>query len=344
MAHIQPVVDELRYMVQMNPWIARKLRAAIHEAGLSSVQTLDDYYAFLDELIQLIPVRDDYPKMANRYYWILDQESAQTLREQSAWFRNWMVDFARAWGEFLDTPESAKHIESFERDPNFHIEQYQVAPSGWRTFNQFFARHLRPGERPIHWPLDDSRITSPADFEYKESSQIDPDSTITVKGVTHNVNKLVADSTYKDAFAGGFFLHGFLDVNDYHRYHVPVGGTVAEKKHVEGRVQLQMRKGDDGEIHAVDGTGWQFSQMRGLCVLDNGVLGKVAVIPVGMAFVSSVNITPDENAYLRKGDEFGYFLFGASDIILLFQRDIPLSVAVEPGQKLRMGEVLLTAG
>ncbi|MGH3685575.1 MAG: phosphatidylserine decarboxylase [Pseudonocardiaceae bacterium] len=48
-------------------------------------------------------------------------------------------------------------------------------------------------------------------------------------------------------------------------------------------------------------------------------IGLVAVIPVGMANVSSVNMTMTKGSIVQKGDEFGYFLFGGSDIIVLFQ-------------------------
>ena len=47
----------------------------------------------------------------------------------------------------------------------------------------------------------------------------------------------------------------------------------------------------------------------------------MAVLPVGTCFVSSVNLTPEVGARLQKGDEFGFFLFGGSDIVMLFQND-----------------------
>lgn len=48
-------------------------------------------------------------------------------------------------------------------------------------------------------------------------------------------------------------------------------------------------------------------------------LGVAAVIPVGMGRVSSVVMTASPGRNLRKGEEFGYFQFGASDIIVLFR-------------------------
>ncbi|NOQ27173.1 MAG: hypothetical protein GQ564_17570 [Bacteroidales bacterium] len=67
----------------------------------------------------------------------------------------------------------------------------------------------------------------------------------------------------------------------------------------------------DGTFDAPDGSenGYEFSQTRGLVVLDSPI-GLVAILPIGMAQVSSVNMTTVVGSYLNKGDEFGYFLFG----------------------------------
>lgn len=51
----------------------------------------------------------------------------------------------------------------------------------------------------------------------------------------------------------------------------------------------------------------------------DGNVGIVAVVPIGMRQVSRVNMTHGVGQPCRKGDEFGYFTFGGSDIIILFQ-------------------------
>lgn len=50
-----------------------------------------------------------------------------------------------------------------------------------------------------------------------------------------------------------------------------------------------------------------------------GDVGIVAIVPIGMCQVSSVHMTAKEGVECQKGQEFGYFLFGGSDIIMLFQ-------------------------
>jgi phosphatidylserine decarboxylase len=75
----------------------------------------------------------------------------------------------------------------------------------------------------------------------------------------------------------------------------------------------------DGSLYPVDGDTYQFAQERGLVVIDSPVVGLVAILPIGMAQVTLVNLTVESGATLTKGEEFGYFLFGGSDIVMLFQ-------------------------
>jgi phosphatidylserine decarboxylase precursor len=165
---------------------------------------------------------------------------------------------------------------------------------------------------------DDSVVVSPADSVFKGHWPIKRDSKITVKGLTSSVIEFLDGSPYQDRFRGGVFTHSFLNVNDYHRYHVPVGGVVKEVRKIPGKVTLDVIKNPDGSLDSVDGTGYQFTQDRGLIIIDSP-LGLVAVLPIGMAQVSSVNLTAEAGTRLVKGEEFGFFSFGGSDIVTLFE-------------------------
>jgi phosphatidylserine decarboxylase precursor len=186
------------------------------------------------------------------------------------------------------------------------------------TFNQFFARQVRPGKRPVDGLCDDRVIVSPADSVYQGHWAIEDDSKITAKGLTWSLLELLDGSPYQAKFRGGVFTHSFLNVNDYHWFHVPVGGVVKEVRKIPGNVTMDVIKKPDGSLDIVDGTGYQFTQDRGLIVLDSP-LGLVAVLPIGMAQVSSVNLTAEVGAVLSKGEQFGFFSFGGSDIVTLFE-------------------------
>lgn len=138
------------------------------------------------------------------------------------------------------------------------------------------------------------------------------------------------------SIAGGLFTHCFLNNFDYHRFHTPVAGTVLEARLIAGQARLDVSVKQttvDGTrvnvLSADDGTGYQFVQMRGLVILDSAV-GLVACIPVGMAQVSSIVFTAEVGRTLFKGEVLGYFQFGGSDFIMVFQRSSGVELTAQP--------------
>ncbi len=332
----EPVVSELIELLDTRPALKRSLESAIDDAGAKGIDNLAAFYAYLDELITWIPVEREIIPRALKLYYIVNQAPGDALNEDQQ-FGAWMNELVQAWGDFLDTPASAAGIASFANKPNYNVDDYFVSPSGWLTFNQFFAREMRPGNRPVASPRDDGVIVSPADAVFMGSWPVSADSNITVKGANWAISELLDGSPYQDAFQDGVFTHSFLYIDDYHRYHVPVGGTVKEVRNISGRVYMDVGTDADGGFTVVDGDTYQFNQERGLVVIDSPELGLVAVLPIGMAYVSSVNLTPKVAAELQKGDEFGFFLFGGSDIVMLFQ-DRNVVLDAEVGRKYLQGQ------
>ncbi len=316
-----------------------------------------EYVTYLKEFACWIPQQSDNPawrdpKTGNsqevydrlcHFYYLIDQEvgpNNSTIVQNIDWFSKWLVDYANLWGSFLDTTASFNDdvLESFIKySPKYRVQDSMIdgkpnRPGGWQTFNQFFSRELNPGLRPIANPKDNSVITAPADCTYRMMYQIDTNSTIpeiTVKK-THkfaSIPDLLKDSRYANSFANGTFVHYFLGPYSYHRFHTPVAGILKECYAVQGLTYLEVNL-ENNQFDAPDNSegGYEFSQARGIVTIDTtnspyGDMGIVAVIPVGMCQVSSVNMTAEagEDVTVEKGDEFGYFLFGGSDIILLFQ-------------------------
>lgn len=318
------------------------------------------------------PGTSEYQEAYDRlchFYWLIDQPvgaDGTATAQDIPWFSDWLVAYANAWGEYLDKPESFndKILQGFSDDPWYSLRDYMIfdpgtqrwrpnSPSGWLTFNQFFARELNPGLRPTTQPTNNAYVTSPADCTYMQDYPIAADGgipEITLKG-THrcaNVADLLAGSGYAKSFGNGHFVHYFLAPYSYHRFHTPVAGVVRECFPVQGKVFLNVilggEGGEEGQFNAPDtaqgGHGYEFSQARGIITIDTagspyGDIGVVAVIPIGMCQVSGVNMThpaqlrknqPGSPLYggggfgCEKGEEFGYFTFGGSDIIVLFQQ------------------------
>jgi len=314
---------------------------------------LPDYYDYVDSASELIPqailnnpknlIQDEILQSICYFYFLVDQPLAE-LKDKGLFkntiqyykpFSAWLLKFADAWGEFLDTDKSwnEKIYQEFYNNPIFGLKKGWYEPSSkWKTFNQFFARYLKsPAARPIASPDDPAVVTSPADSVPQGTWVIDGDSKIEVESglkiklaTFYRIKDLLGEnSQYKDAFAGGVLTHTFLNVNDYHRFHFAVGGTIKDNKKISKNVALEVAwNSKQGKYVPIDSTGWQFSQTRGYVVVDTGKYGLVALIPMGMAQVSSVNF--EDNVKVgntrKKGDMLGNFLFGGSDFVILFQK------------------------
>jgi phosphatidylserine decarboxylase len=334
----EPVVTELATMLDARPELRATLTEAIDAAAVDGIDDLDGFLRYVDELVTWIPVEREAAPRALKFHYVINQAPGDALNVDPG-FSDWMGRVAEAWGAFLDTPESAAAIESFAAVPEYNVDDYFAGPSGWRTFNQFFAREIRPGKRPIADPGDDAVIVAPADAVFMGAWPIGEESTVTVKGVEWRIADLLDGSPYADAFAGGIYTHSFLAPHDYHRFHVPVAGVVREVRNVHGRVYLDVVRNADGTLDVANGDSYQLNQERGLVILESPAVGLVAMIPVGMTFISSVVLTPEVGARLHKGEEIGYFQFGGSDMVLLFQ-DRGVVLEPEPGDKRLQGQRL----
>ena len=328
--------------------------------------TFDEYAEFLAKFSHWIPQQSTNPVWKDPtnpqgehqevfdhlcfFYWLIDQPVLPNkgVLQHYGWFESFLVAYANLWGSVLDTPASfdRKILESFIKEsPEFRVQDSMFGdpprpniPSGWLTFNQFFARELNPGLRPISHPSDNTIVTVPADCTYRQHYKIDAESNIepkiTIKG-THtyaNVKELLTGSAYADKFANGHFIHLFLGPYSYHRFHTPVSGVVMDCYPLAGQVYLKVQiggsspgsQGNQFQAYDLAVGGYEFQQARGVLTIDtsgspDGDVGIVAVVPVGMCQVSGVNMTYEVGKECYKGEEFGYFTFGGSDIIILFQ-------------------------
>jgi len=290
------------------------------------------------------------------FYWLIDQPvpDYSSLQEYTSAINNfsfatWLDEYADAWGSFLNTPDSLtpETLQSFEHDPEYNLQDYANDRPNWQSFNTFFYRQLNATRtdgspmRPVANPHDNTVICSPADCTFKAHYKIDATGNVldmdgnatTIKlKQTHsigNINDLLGagGSQYASDFYNGTFVHYFLSPFDYHRFHTPVSGTVLDLAAVPGSVYLAVNiKNQQFDAPDSSEDGYEFTQARGVLIMDTGndQVGKVAVAPIGMAQVSSVNMYTAalQGQKVQKGTEFGYFAFGGSDIIMLFQQPV----------------------
>ena len=342
---------------------ARKVApVAMDRHGIAS---LTDFYAYLDHLLTWIPREDSTSGVMTEkiclFYLVLNQPSVfalqtpvspSTTRGPLSWTSQWIVDYVRCLGAFMDTPGSVtqESLATFRQATRYRMDDYIEPEGGWKTFNEFFARHVKPECRPVADAASPHVLVSPTDCTFVGSWPVDERGSVSFKGIEWSIPELLQDSQYADRFTGGTFMHSYLSPTDYHRQHSPLPGKVLETKIIQGQCfmevghdgagDLQTRRRDgqsEKPLEIVDGDGFQWCQTRGLLVLDTAV-GLVAVLPVGMCHICSVVMTVETGQTLDKGQEISYFQFGGSDIGLVFERSSQVDLNVTPGQPLKMGE------
>ncbi len=328
------------------------------DKATNPAQTLEEYYDYVDWASKAMPWNISpnaagdslYTKIDQslNYFYFLNDQPLEELDGQGLYnnslqyvepYRSWLIKFTRQWGEYLSTPDSwnNEYYELFKSDPCFGLQEaWYESPDNWNTFNEFFSRRLSsPAQRPISAPEDDSVIASPADsvpqgiWQIDDASMIVHQDGVSIKSRTFSsiADLLGPNSSFRDQFAGGVLTHTFLDVHDYHRYHFPVSGTILEVSIIPqdnasgGEVVWDAAAG----LYKLNSTvpGWQMIETRGCVILETDEYGLVALLPVGMSQVSSVNFehSVKVGARVKKGDMMGHFLFGGSDFIMVFQKE-----------------------
>ena len=86
--------------------------------------------------------------------------------------------------------------------------------------------------------------------------------------------------------------------------------------------------------------GWQSLESRGLIIMEMDAGGLLAISPIGMCQVASVNFEEEVKVgcHVKKGDPMGYFKYGGSDIVMVFQKDSDFTLSVKENTFLKVGE------
>jgi phosphatidylserine decarboxylase len=386
-----PATSELMALVEADPDLKSMLSASIEQArqinpdrSTNPAQSLEEYFDFVSWAETAMPWallrKPEYPEIYDNifqslvYFNFLIEQPLPELEGKGLVnntlqyfepFASWLNVFTQSWGSFFDTRESwnETYYEMALNDPAFGLQNdWYEDPGNWSTFNEFFARYLKsPAMRPITAPLDDSVVVSFADsvpqgvWAIDENSNLVAEDAVPVKASSlRSIQRLIGeDSEYSDAFANGTFTHSFLNVNDYHRYHFPLAGTIREVRIIPG---INVTGGSiwwdaANSRYAFDPSerlGWQSIETRGCVILETDRHGLVALLPIGMTAVSSVNLEDNvkPGAKVNKGDMLGHFAFGGSDFVMVFQDtvdftlDAPREANNESYQHLLVGERL----
>ncbi|WP_339648924.1 archaetidylserine decarboxylase [Halopseudomonas pelagia] len=228
-------------------------------------------------------------------------------------------------------------------------EAEQTDPLAFACFNDFFTRALKPGARPLAPELDS--ILCPADGTISQLGKIEHGRLFQAKGQSFSVLELLGGNPEHAAlFQGGEFATVYLSPKDYHRVHMPCGGTLTDMVYIPGKLFSvnQITAENVPELFA--------RNERVACLFDTNH-GPMAVVLVGAMIVASVEtvwaglVAPPTRQLkaerygqaaptLERGAEMGRFKLGSTAIVLFGPGHAAWDPAMRAGAAVSMGQAL----
>ena len=221
-----------------------------------------------------------------------------------AWFSRW-------YGWRMSRPGSAARVRPFIEQYGIAEEEHVKAADAFTSFNEFFYRKLKPAARPVDAATDS--VVFPADGRHLGFAKASAMEGVYVKGQRFDLGRLLGDDDLADQFADGAAVFSRLCPVDYHRFHFSVAGVPGNARLINGPLfsvnPLALR----------DRLAILWENKRFITEIETEQLGRVLMLEIGATNVGSVHHTFVPTRSVEKGEEKGYFAFGGSATLTLFE-------------------------
>lgn len=248
--------------------------------------------------------------------------------------------------DWVKNPFITWFVKRYQVDMSQAVEQ---DPTAYACFNDFFTRALLPDARPLD--PDARSILCPADGAISQLGSIEHGRIFQAKGQSFSALELLGGNpAHASLFQGGQFATVYLSPSDYHRVHMPLGGTLREMIHVPGKLFSvnQTTAENVPELFA--------RNERVVCLFDTDA-GPMAVVLVGAMIVASIEtvwaglVAPPQRQVrseqygasapvLERGAEMGRFKLGSTAIVLFGPGHARWDDQLGAGSLVRMGQKL----
>lgn len=278
-------------------------------------------------LLAVVAVLTFYPSPPQEPIKYYDRESGLLKTEKVAgekylvWLYNNPVGEATLWalvkrkmvssiyGNMMDRPSSTKKIQPFVEE--FDIDMSIAQKQEFDSFNDFFIRKLNINARPVDTNL--TVVVSPADGKLLAYTDVS-NSNFIIKGYRFDISSFLNNAELEKKYIDGTLVIIRLAPFDYHRFHFPISGKLSPNTKIDGDYYsvnpLALRKMI--EIFCLN--------KREFICISNPLFGDVVMAEVGATMVGSI-IQTYSGDFAKKGEEKGYFKFGGSTIVLLFEKN-----------------------
>jgi phosphatidylserine decarboxylase len=233
------------------------------------------------------------------------QDSKSRLLERILFRTSWA---SKLMGKWYDSSFSKGKIGPVIKELSIDVSEFAQPAKSYKSFNDFFTRRLKPKMRPFS--TDPDIIVSPADGRALVFPSLHQDTFVPVKGSEFSIRKMVP--SHASRFSNGAMAIIRLCPADYHRYHFPCAGKITEYENIAGTLHSV------NPIALTSGPAVFGDNKRSVTLIATEKYGTLCFMEVGAFGVGSI-INMRCSGHVEKMDEKGYFKFGASTVILIFE-------------------------
>lgn len=207
---------------------------------------------------------------------------------------------------YMDSPISKWMIGNYIKKYNIDMNLYKG--SSYISFNDFFIRQ----KKEIPRIQDKNVLISPCDG-FLSAYKISSDASFHIKHIDYNIQALLESKKLADRYRDGYCLVYRLAPHNYHRYIFIDDGEIGYKRQI------------DGELHCVrpivcEKLPVYIRNSREYTVIKSDKFGCFVQMEVGALLVGRI-CNHDKSGFVNRYEEKGYFEFGGSTIIMLFEKD-----------------------
>lgn len=217
------------------------------------------------------------------------------------------------YGRLMFKFKSKNKIKDFVESLDIDMSEAEKNIVDYTSFNDFFYRKLKKDARAID--RNENSFVSPADGKILVFQDLKDIEKFFVKGSEFNLQDFLKNTSLYEKFKDGTMATIRLAPVDYHRLHFPCDCKVGKSKLINGYYYSV-------STHAIRTNFNIFLEnKREISLLETEKFGDVAFIEVAATMVGGIKQTYKADSYVKKGDEKGYFYFGGSTVVLLFEKD-----------------------
>ena len=248
---------------------------------------------------------------------------------------NWALG-RRAWlgrwyGWWMRQAATRDKVPRFIEKYGLDAAEFAEAPETYASFDEFFSRKLKAGARPLAGGAE--TVVFGADGRHLGFPEAERAEGVFVKGQRWDLAGLLGDAGLARKYARGALVLSRLCPVDYHRFHFPTDGTPGAARWLPGSLwsvnPIALRR----RLARL----WENKRM--LTVLETPRAGTVLLLEIGATNVGSITQTYTPGAAAARGAEKGYFAFGGSATMTLFEPG-RVRLAADLGEQTRLGREL----